>query len=555
MEFEITSSHIEQARLIFDGIEKGRELEPASMVSIYNNRDTLKQWINKTVEYFCSACTDPTTRDTLKSWVNENDKHAIIIAKFIAISSTFMSFPYDRFEIYQNAELTISGLLSSMQQLINEFTMEQEIIQVESGANPETVMANYAGESGTASTDPNTALETKPSYVPVPTAYVITGEKTTGDYMNQLYSLGYTFRLNNVTNRIEVNGEDKSDSIESEIYLAMRDKGYKGRAVILDCINVVAKQNEYHPIQNYFNSLSWDGTEVLDNFALLLDPSDPVYAGIIFRKWMISVVAKVMDHAQNSMLVLEGEQGTGKSQLARWLCPLPKYFRESAIQPDNKDHEISACGKWLWEVKELSSTTRRADQDALKGFLTAEEFTFRPAYARNDITRPALASYIGTVNNSSGFLIDVTGNRRFWTISTGNINWDYSTLYNPNDLWAEAFARWKRGESFTLTKDENNSLLESQEQYKVVNMTAEAIQEYFEIDLSKVNDPSWNIPVIKVRDCLKNNGLSEADVNPRRIGDAAKELNIPVKKVKRNGKTVTIYFGIKPKNNSGISGY
>lgn len=550
---KITARHLTQARLIYDGIEKGRALEPASMSSDYNNGDALKQWIDNTV-IVLSAWSDPDTRDNLNSWMKESNRPDIIISKLIAIASTVTPFPYDLFTIYQNAELTVSGLLSSVKQSVDDFAMEEEIARVEAGENVNAVMSDYAADPvQAAAAAPVPAAN--PGYIPVPPAYVITGEKTTGDYMDQLYGLGYNFRLNNVTNRIEVNGEDKSDSIESEIYLAMRDKGYKGRAIIQDCINVVAKQNEYHPIRNYLTSLTWDGTEVLDPFIGLLDPSDPVYAGVIFRKWMISVVAKVMTHAQNSMLVLEGDQGTGKSQFARWLCPLPKYFRESAIQPDNKDHEISACGKWLWEVKELSSTTRRADQDALKGFLTAEEFTFRPAYARNDITRPALASYIGTVNNSSGFLIDVTGNRRFWTIGTGNINWAYSTLYNPDDLWAEAYARWKRGESFTLTKDENNSLLESQEQYKVVNMTAEAMTKYFDIDLNKVNDPLWSIPVIDVRECLRNNGLSEADVNPRRIGDAAKELNIPVKKVKRNGKTVTTYFGIRTKNNFGGSGY
>ena len=534
---------------------------PTGKINARYRGGNLQQWALSKRAEFSQSCADPDTRQVFESWMKSADDTKEIIpclAKFIAICAipNPPEFTPEMFPMFDDPEGELTLFLSPYQSTWNNARAEYECQQVEAGENIAEVQAAAIGAGAAGAPDPaavsaaaggSSATNAAPSYIPIPNIYTVTGNKSTGDYMNQLAALGYTFRLNTVTNRIEVNGKDKSDSIESEIYLAMRDSGYKGRDVILDCINVVAAANAYNPIINYFKSLSWDGTEVLDNFVSLLRPTDPTFAGIIFRKWMISAVAKVMNHAQNSMLVLEGEQGTGKSYLARWLCPLPAYFRESAIQPDNKDHEIAACSKWIWEVKELNSTTRRADQDALKGFLTSQEFNYRPAYGRNDITRPVLASFIGTVNNSSGFLVDPTGNRRFWIIGTGAIDFEYTTLYNVNDLWAEAFARWQRGDEYTLTAEENLSLIEHQEEYKVLNMTAEAIKKYYEIDHSKANDPLWQTPVFDVREHLKFMGLSDADVNARRIGEAAKDLDIPVVRQKRNGKTVAMYLGIQKK--------
>ena len=82
------------------------------------------------------------------------------------------------------------------------------------------------------------------------------------------------------------------------------------------------------------------------------------------------------------MLVLSGAQGKGKSYLAKWLCPLPDMFIESAIYPDNTDHLKYLASRWIWAVDELGATTRRADIEGLKAFITKDVATFRAVYAR-----------------------------------------------------------------------------------------------------------------------------------------------------------------------------
>ena len=100
-------------------------------------------------------------------------------------------------------------------------------------------------------------------------------------------------------------------------------------------------------------------------------------------------------------LVLDGPQGIGKSFLVRWLCPKERYYIEGGINTEDKDSLIRLASKWIWEVGELQATTRKADREALKDFISRRDVTVRPAYGRYDIVKPALASFIVTINELS----------------------------------------------------------------------------------------------------------------------------------------------------------
>ena len=160
---------------------------------------------------------------------------------------------------------------------------------------------------------------------------------------------------------------------------------------------------------------------------------------------MIGAVARAYTGKQNAVLVLDGPQDIGKSQFARWLCPLPGLFKDGGINPDNKDDNLLAIRSFVWEVSELGATTRRADVEALKGFLSREQFTLRPAYAHFDVVKPGLASFVGTVNNSSGIFSDPTGSRRYWTTTVTSIDWTYTQHVTLSQVWAEAVAAYRAG--------------------------------------------------------------------------------------------------------------
>lgn len=357
--------------------------------------------------------------------------------------------------------------------------------------------------------------------------------KSLSDYQAQLLLLGYDLKLNLCGMHIEVNGHAMTDYDDSEIRMRMEDSGYKIRQRITDAIMITAKQNEYHPIKDYLNGLKWDGVSRIQQLAQYFDVQNPALFPVLLRKWLIGAIARVMDGDQNPMLVLEGPQGSGKSTFARWLCPDGKYYKESSIDPDNKDHRIATSEIWIWEVGELGSTTKKADREALKSFLTTETFTERAAYGKYNQPYRAMSSFLGTVNDETGFLNDPTGNRRFWVMGLNKINFDYSKALNPDDIWAEAMHAYKSGEGHDLDTYQKDMVEDMADEYRVINATEEAIKKYFDITGNSNDFLDFNTIRSVLIDPDKGN-LGSRDASDVKIAAALKALGL-----KRERKYIT----------------
>jgi predicted P-loop ATPase len=219
---------------------------------------------------------------------------------------------------------------------------------------------------------------------------------------------------------------------------------------------------------------------------------------------MLGAVGKVLNQDQNFMLVLDGRQDIGKSHLVRWLCPLPEYFIEGAIQPDDKDSQLRLMRHWLWEVGELQATTRKADREALKNFVTMRWVTVRKPFGRYDLKKPACASMIGTINESgAGFLDDRTGNRRFAVVNMKHIDWSYTRL-DVSQIWAEIMASYRQGERGALSPDEKREQSLINAGYGSLSTVEEYLWEYYEVD---PNQDDW-LPVRDILATLELNGLT-----------------------------------------------
>lgn len=307
--------------------------------------------------------------------------------------------------------------------------------------------------------------------------------------MARLEALGWSFRLNRCADTIEVNGHPINEIVEAEIRVALRDIGlHKKITAAQDAYMALAKKNSYHPIQDYLDTLQWDGRDHITALAAHLSSSDPpiVYRDgtslalphVYLYRWMIAAVAKVYTGSQNPMMVWDGPQGIGKSTLARWLCPLANFFIEGPINPSDKDSDIRLITQLVWEVAELDATTRKADQSALKSFITKQVVTVRPSYGRHDIKKPAMCSLIGTVNNTSGFLADETGSRRFLITKLDRIDRKYQNL-DCDQLWAQAVALYRDGETGALTPEESTMQGKVNERYEAQTVLADWLDRSF----------------------------------------------------------------------------
>ena len=311
--------------------------------------------------------------------------------------------------------------------------------------------------------------------------------------MQRLNLLGWTFRLNLCTDSVEVNGQKMSDIHRAEIRMALRDIGLtKKLAAAEDAYTAFAKQSSYHPIHDYLNSLKWDGGDHITKLTDYMCSTDPpityrdgsvvpLHAVYIYR-WLIGAVAKALDAEQLAMLVLDGPQDLGKSTLTNWLCSaLPDYFIESAINVTDKDTDIRMIDRWIWEVAELDATTRKADQSALKSFITKKHVTVRKPFGHHDIVKPALACLIGTLNNSTGFLTDDTGNRRFLITRLSRLDFHYMEI-DVNQLWAQAVQLYREKEPFKLIGEEKQAQSTTNKGYEVETLLTDYLERYYVFD-------------------------------------------------------------------------
>jgi len=259
-----------------------------------------------------------------------------------------------------------------------------------------------------------------------------------------------------------------------------------------DAYTAYAKKDAYHPIKEYLNSLKWDGNDHIARLTDYMSSIDepityrdntvvPLHAVYIYR-WLIGAVAKVFDQHQLMMLVLDGPQDLGKSTLSNWLCSaLPEYFIESAIKLEDKDTEVRLIDRWIWEVAELDATTRKADQSALKSFITKKFVTVRKAYGRYEITKPAMACLIGTLNDAVGFLTDDTGNRRFMITILSRLDFHYMDI-DVNQIWAQAVQLYREGQPFKLVGEERRAQNEVNKSHEVKSLIADYLDKYFAFD-------------------------------------------------------------------------
>lgn len=307
-----------------------------------------------------------------------------------------------------------------------------------------------------------------------------------------LHQLGYSFRLNLCNNNIEVNGSVLDDVLSARIRNDARDAGLKPLMAVEDAVMVDAADNAYHPIKDYLSSLVWDGKPHIARLAAAFTCSDPpvLYPDgtsapliqVYLWRWLIGAVAKAYGEHQNMMLVIAGPQKIGKSYLARWLARnIPSYFTEAPINVTDKDTDVRLMSNFLWEVSELDATTRKADVSALKAFITKRVVTVRKSYGKHDTVKPALASLIGTVNESTGFLSDETGNRRFLVASITSIDWGYTAI-DVDQVWAEAMHAYQAGEMWQLTDAESDMQTGQNKLHEVESVLEDWIRQHFTID-------------------------------------------------------------------------
>lgn len=223
----------------------------------------------------------------------------------------------------------------------------------------------------------------------------------------------------------------------------------------------MAGANSIDPLNDWLQNLEWDGQLRLNSWlTTYLGVEESEYAVEVGRRWMISAVARALSPGckVDSCLVLEGDQGGGKSSVLRELAGA-EFFGDALPDISNKDSKQFLQGKWIIELSELA-TLNRSTFEAIKAFISRQVEQYRPAYGRKDITEPRRCVFAGTTNRDD-YLRDATGNRRFWPVRTGSIDLD-AVRRDRDQLWAEAVQAYLGDETWWL--DQKFAEIAEQEQ-------------------------------------------------------------------------------------------
>ena len=234
-----------------------------------------------------------------------------------------------------------------------------------------------------------------------------------------------------------------------------------------DAVALTGGHHAKDPVREYLQGLVWDGTERLDRlFIDYLGAEDSSYTRAVTRKMFVAAVARCFRPGCkfDQICILSGRQGIGKSLLLSRMGR--EWFNDSITSFDGKDARENLRGVWIVELGEMTAFSR-SESEAAKQFLSQTEDRYRAAYGRRTVQYPRRCVFFGT-SNSSDFLRDATGNRRYWPIDCSferrtRVVHDDLTPAEVDQLWAEAVARFNAGEELILRDELQKAALAEQQ--------------------------------------------------------------------------------------------
>lgn len=264
------------------------------------------------------------------------------------------------------------------------------------------------------------------------------------------------------------------DTSRTDVWLAEK-YGISAKDSIIDkAIDLAARDNAFHPVRDYLNSLEWDGNPRVDVWlSICLGAEQSEYTRAVGAKFLLGAVARVMEYPtkHDSVLILEGKQGAGKSTVFKILGG--QWYSDTHFALGEKDGYQQMQGVWIVELAELDSFNK-AESTRAKQFFASETDRYRPSYGRRVHEYARQCVFAGTTNQDN-YLIDPTGNRRYWPVHCRKIDLDALRTWR-DQLWAEAVTRYRQGERWHVHDNELH-LFESEQENRYMSDPWESLVE------------------------------------------------------------------------------
>jgi predicted P-loop ATPase len=277
----------------------------------------------------------------------------------------------------------------------------------------------------------------------------------------------------------------------------------------------IRNECKIHPVREYLSKLAWDGEERLDSWLIdYLGAEDSQYVRAVARKTLIGAVARIFEPGAkfDTVLTLIGKKGIYKSEIIKRL--FGEWFSDTMGDIHDKSGMENLRGVWGMEIAELQAFNR-ADQEAIKRFITSREDIYRPAYGKQTVRFPRQCIFIATTNKFD--FLSEADERRFLPVLC-RVNepakdvWTALTPHETGQIWAEAVEAYRANESADLGAAVKQLAEKVREKHSAVDDREGLIESY----LDTLLPDNWNaLDVWQRREFLRGDDLTPIGTNRR----------------------------------------
>lgn len=260
---------------------------------------------------------------------------------------------------------------------------------------------------------------------------------------------------------------------------------------IEDACKLIFRENKFHPVKDYLNSLKWDGvnrveTVLIDYFGV----EDNIYTKAAARIFICGAVARIFNPGcqLDYVTTIVGKQGIRKGTFYRCMAKYDDWYTELATIKYKEAIE-ETNGKWIVEMAEMAPT-KKSEIEEMKAFITNKSKTIRMAYAHNPTDIPRQYVLVASTNEPT-FLKDPTGDRRYLPVDADMIKATKSIvadLKNEVDqIYAEAVIIYKelKYKALMLSPEEEALASIEQDNHRIVDDEESTIIEFLDTPLPK----------------------------------------------------------------------
>ena len=267
--------------------------------------------------------------------------------------------------------------------------------------------------------------------------------------------------------------------------------GLTSEKKIQDAADLAANENSYHPVRDYLNGLTWDGTERIRScLRHFLGAGEDEYTFQSLRLFLLGAIHRAFSPGCKFevMLCLVGGQGAGKSTFFRLLAIRDEWFSDDLKKLDDDRVFQKLQGHWIIEMSEMLATSSAKSIEEIRSFISRQKETYRTPYESQPKDRLRQCVFGGSSNTLDFLPLNRAGNRRFLPIMIYPENAEVHILEDEDasrayllQVWAEAMSIYHSGKySMKFSKSIQRQLVEVQKDFMPEDTEAGQIQGFLE---------------------------------------------------------------------------